>query len=116
VDTVKSVVYRHSHQWLCITDNCVLEEGRTQLAISSEYITAVTTSRRAASTTTQSIRVKRVGWLDHGKNHKMFRSHAQTDQSFYYKMMVKSAFSWKVSETWKSKSKAESVMIPSSSL
>ena len=113
---MKSVVYRHSHQWLCITDNCVLEEGRTQLVISSESITAVITSRRAASTTTQSIRVKRAGWLHPGKDHTKYRSHAQTDQLFCYKMMVKSAFSWKVSEIWKSKSKAESVMIPSSSL
>lgn len=112
----KSADYQHSHLWLSITENSVLEVGKTQLAISSEYITAVITSKQAASTKTLSMRVKRAGWLDHGKNLKMSPSHAQTDQLFCYKMMVKSAFSWKVSETWKSKLKAESVMIPSSSL
>ena len=111
MNTAKSVDYRHSHLWLSITENSVLEVARTQLAISSESITVVTTSRRAASITTLNTQAKRGGWLDHGKSLKMSPLHAQTDQLFCYKMMVKSAFSWKVSEKWKSKSKAEPVAI-----
>lgn len=116
MDTAKSVEHRHSHLWLYITANCVLEVARTQLAISSKSITVVTTSRRPASISTQNEQAKRVGWSDHGKSPAMFRLHDQTAQLFCYKMMVKSAFSWKVSEIWKSKSRPESVMIPSSSL
>ena len=114
--TAKSVDYQHSHLWLYITENSVLEVARTQLQTSSESITVAITSKRAASTKTLSMRVKRAGWSDHGKSQKMFPSHAQTDLSYCYKMMVKSAFSWKVSETWKSKSKAELEQIQNSSL
>lgn len=111
MDTAKSADRRHSHLWLYITANCVLEVARTQLAISSKSITVVTTSRRPASISTQNELAKRVGWSDHGKSPAMFPSQDQTAQSFCYKMMVQSAFSWKVSETWKSKSKAESAAI-----
>lgn len=109
MDTVKSVGYRHSHLWLCITENSVLGVGKTQLAISSECITAVITSRQGASTTTQTIRVRKVGWSDRGKSHRKSRSLDQMGQSYFYKMMVESAFSWKVSNIWRSKSRAESV-------
>ena len=107
MDTAKSADRRHSHLWLYITANCVLEVARTQLAISSKSITVVTTSRRPASISTQNELAKRVGWSDHGKTLHKSHFHAQMGQSFYYKMMVQSAFSWKVRETWKSKSKAE---------
>jgi hypothetical protein len=113
---VKYVAAQHTHLWLTITESSVLEAAKTQLAISYEYTTAATTWELTASTTTQRPQHAKAGWSDHGKSLKMFPSHAQTVQSFCYKMMVRSASSWKVSDKWKSKSRAGSAMIQSSSL
>lgn len=98
MDTVKSVDHQHSHLWLSITENCVLEVVKTQLVISFGYIMDATISKPRVSISTQTTRLKRGGWSPLGKSQEMFPSLDQMAPSYYSLTMDQYKYSWKVTK------------------